>query len=115
MLLAGMTSNLARQKRRIGRGKIVNTITHAHRARLAAVSIAALVCGCAAIHHTSSAPPGAIAQAAPTPIPLIQNCAVVNIGSPSKFACNGKVYTTFELAKIREQAAKNAATETAMH
>lgn len=48
-------------------------------------------------------------NAGPTPMPLVQNCAVVNIGSPSKFACNGKVYTTFELAKIREDAAKKAA------
>jgi hypothetical protein len=54
-------------------------------------------------------PSSATPEAAATPIPYVENCAVVSIGSPSKFACNGKVYTAFELAKIREQVAKNLA------
>ena len=74
-------------------------------ARTMAVFLTALA-GCAL---TGSMPRGSAAQPAATPMPLVQNCAVVNIGSPSKFACNGKVYTTFELAKIREDAAKKAA------
>jgi len=36
------------------------------------------------------------------PPPLIQNCGLIAISSPSKFVCNGKVYTTFQLAKMRE-------------
>jgi hypothetical protein len=30
----------------------------------------------------------------------------VSIGSPSKFVCNGKVYTSFELARLRQDWAK---------
>ncbi len=81
---------------------------HPRRAQLArtmAVLLTALA-GCAL---TNSTPGGSTARPGATPIPMVQNCAVVNIGSPSKFACNGKVYTTFELAKIREDAAKKAA------
>jgi len=37
------------------------------------------------------------------PPPLVQNCAIVAISSPSRYACNGKVYTTFELLKLREK------------
>ena len=48
-------------------------------------------------------------QAAPTPIPYVENCAEFNVGSPSKFACNGKTYTSFQLAKIREDEAKKSA------
>jgi hypothetical protein len=35
--------------------------------------------------------------------PLVQNCAIVSISSPTRYACNGKVYTSFELAKLREE------------
>ena len=33
--------------------------------------------------------------------PRVENCGVVSISSPSKYVCDGKVYTTFELAKLR--------------
>jgi hypothetical protein len=36
-----------------------------------------------------------------SPPPLVQNCAVVSISTPSRYACNGKTYTTFQLTKIR--------------
>jgi len=48
-------------------------------------------------------------QAAATPIPRVQNCAVLNTGTPSRFACNGKTYTSYQLAKIRENEAKKLA------
>ncbi len=80
-------------------------LTRAQLARSMAVVLTALA-GCAL---TGLTPGGSPAKGVATPIPMVQNCAVVNIGSPSKFACNGKVYTTFELAKIREDAAKKAA------
>jgi hypothetical protein len=33
---------------------------------------------------------------------LVQNCGVVTISSPTRFACpDGKVYTTFDLEKMR--------------
>jgi hypothetical protein len=35
------------------------------------------------------------------PPPLVQNCGIVSISSPTKYACNGKTYTSFELLKLR--------------
>jgi hypothetical protein len=35
------------------------------------------------------------------PSPFVQDCGIVSIGSPTKYACNGKVYTSFDLAKLR--------------
>jgi hypothetical protein len=34
-------------------------------------------------------------------VPNVDDCAVVTIGSPSKYACDGKVYTSFDLYKLR--------------
>jgi hypothetical protein len=34
-------------------------------------------------------------------VPRVEDCAILAISSPSKFVCNGKVYTSFELAKLR--------------
>jgi hypothetical protein len=42
------------------------------------------------------------ADAASGPPPIVQNCAIVGINSPSKFACDGKVYTSFQLMKLRQ-------------
>jgi aspartate aminotransferase-like enzyme len=33
--------------------------------------------------------------------PLVSDCAIVTIGSPTRYACNGKVYTSFDLEKQR--------------
>jgi hypothetical protein len=38
---------------------------------------------------------------ADVPPPMVQNCGIVSIGSPTKYACNGKTYTSFELLKLR--------------
>ncbi len=35
------------------------------------------------------------------PAPRVENCAIVSISSPTRYACNGKVYTSFQLAKWR--------------
>lgn len=47
----------------------------------------------------SAAPTGSNSAAAATP--RVQDCGIVSISSPSKFVCNGKVYTSFELAKLQ--------------
>jgi hypothetical protein len=39
----------------------------------------------------------------------VQDCGVIQAGTPSRFACNGKVYTSFQLAKLREDEAKRYA------
>jgi hypothetical protein len=36
------------------------------------------------------------------PSPRVADCAIVSIGSPTKYACNNKVYTSFDLADIRD-------------
>lgn len=48
------------------------------------------------------------ASASPPP-PLVQNCGLIAISTPSRFVCNGKVYTTFELLKLREDWEKKMA------
>ncbi len=45
--------------------------------------------------------------AASTPAPQVQECAVVAISSPPKYACNGKVYTAFELTRLRAEQEKS--------
>jgi hypothetical protein len=42
-----------------------------------------------------------------TPPPLVQNCGLVAISTPARYACNGKTYTTFQLTKIRADYATN--------
>ena len=57
--------------------------------------------GCATVTPSPRAVAGA-ENARATPPPLVQNCAVVAISSPSRYACDGKVYTSFQLLKLRE-------------
>jgi hypothetical protein len=33
--------------------------------------------------------------------PLVQDCGIVTISSPTRYACDGKVYTSFDLEKKR--------------
>ena len=61
--------------------------------------------GCA---FNRSTPSLASASAGISPLPLVRNCAVLQTGSPSRFACNGRIYTSFQLAKLREDAAKGS-------
>jgi hypothetical protein len=76
--------------------KSVKIITCARLALLGVAALtAALACGCASMNPAPS--PGT---------PYVQNCGVLNTGTPSRFVCNGKVYTSFQLAKIREDQAK---------
>ena len=59
-------------------------------------------------YHSSTSggnfpPPGAaMANGKPTgPPPRVADCGITNQGSPNKFVCNGKTYTTFQLNKMR--------------
>jgi hypothetical protein len=60
-------------------------------------AMAALSAGCAEVAPATTPAAGTTAHAAPH----IWDCGLVSSGSPSKYVCNGKVYTTFQLAKIR--------------
>jgi hypothetical protein len=70
-------------------------------------ALALAIGGCASMQDPPSSRAGN-AQVA-NPVPLVQNCTLVGVGSPTKYACNGKVYTSFKLAQMREQAAKQYA------
>jgi hypothetical protein len=62
-----------------------------------------LALGLAGCSSTGAGWPASASSGAP---PAVQNCGLVSIGSPSKFACDGKVYTSFELARLRTDWAK---------
>jgi len=75
------------------------------------VTALAALAGCAGIASgsTVSQAPGGTSQAAVVPVPRVQSCGVLQTGTPSRFVCNGKVYTSFQLAKLREDEAKKYA------
>ncbi len=61
-------------------------------------AMAALSAGCAEVAPAAAPAAGTTAQAAPH----IWDCGLVKSSSPSQYVCpDGKVYTTFQLAKIR--------------
>lgn len=71
--------------------------------RLALAGAFLALAGCAAAAPAADPSAKAAQQgAAAGPPPLVQNCAIVAISSPTKYACNGKVYTSFQLAKLRQ-------------
>lgn len=47
---------------------------------------------------------GCAAQQAPAL--RVQDCGIVAISSPPKYACNGKVYTAFQLTQMRAEQEK---------
>jgi hypothetical protein len=65
--------------------------------------------GCASITSRVSRAPGSSAQIVGQPIPRVQDCGVLQTGTPSRFVCKGKVYTAYELATLREDEAKKYA------
>jgi hypothetical protein len=67
---------------------------------LAVVMIA--LAGCAEMpSFLGGGPPPQQMASADVPPPMVQNCGIVSIGSPTKYACDGKVYTSFDLLKMR--------------
>jgi hypothetical protein len=81
---------------------------------LAAIALAAgmtvVGAGCADVSSNTVVTPAATAQASASSAskddPRVQDCGIVGISSPSKYVCGGKVYTSFQLAKAREEAKK---------
>jgi hypothetical protein len=80
----------------------------------AVCALALALSGCAGSSiirpFTSSQAPAVAANS--NPVPRVQDCIVVAIGTPSKFVCNGKTYTSHELRKMREQAAQSTVAST---
>jgi hypothetical protein len=59
-----------------------------------------MVASLAGCGMTNTSPSSAPAQTAAAPR-VDQDCAIFNISTPTRFACNGKVYTSYQLAKMR--------------
>jgi len=72
------------------------------RLSLAAGMIAASGCAGMPLFGSGSRGPYQQVAAADSPPPMVQDCGIVTIGSPTKYACNGKVYTSFDLLKLRQ-------------
>jgi len=70
---------------------------------IAAGVIALALAGCSSRNSGNFPPPGAaMAKGKPTgPPPNVEDCAMMSSGSPTKYVCNGKQYTTFDLYKMR--------------
>jgi hypothetical protein len=84
-----------------------------NRFRMARIGLAVAVvaaAGCTAMQPLtgSGGEPATPTQTskATAPPPRVQDCAIVNITSPNQFYCKGKVYTSFQLTKLREDWAK---------
>jgi hypothetical protein len=73
------------------------------RMSVAAGVIVLALAGCSSNSSGNFPPPGAaMTNGKPTgPPPKIADCALTNSGSPTKYVCNGKTYTTFQLNKMR--------------
>jgi len=88
--------------------KIGTTVQSLRLVLISAVMITACA-GCAEVQSTIS-PAWTPTQTAGTArVPRVEDCAIVGISSPSKFACGGKVYTSFQLAKLRMEEEKKYA------
>ncbi len=71
--------------------------------------VIASAAGCAMIQGTVT-PAWTPSQTAGTArAPRVEDCAIVAISSPTRYACNGKVYTSFQLAKMRMEEEKKYA------
>ena len=68
-----------------------------------AAAMTALCAGCAGVSMPTMLSPATTAESG---TPHVQKCGVVSISSPSKYVCDGKVYTTFQLAKLRADETK---------
>jgi len=65
---------------------------------LASMVLVLGLCGCSAMPSFRSGDP---AKQVSKASPRVQDCGIVSIGSPTKYICDDKVYTSFELAKLR--------------
>jgi hypothetical protein len=80
----------------------MKVVSRSRLANLATAALVTLACGCGAMNFT---PTGTASHAAATPPLRVQDCGVVSTGTPNRFVCNGKVYTSYQLAKLREDRA----------
>jgi len=60
-----------------------------------------MMTGCSSMQYFRGGTSPQRLAAGDNPPPMVQNCGIVSIGSPTKYACNGKTYTSFDLLKLR--------------
>jgi hypothetical protein len=86
------------------RGRRASLVSDKSTARVVGLALlmmtAAALPGCSAMNESTSS--AAVSQ----PAPRVENCAMVSASSPPKYACGGKVYTAFQLARLRHEQAK---------
>jgi len=79
------------------------------RSAIAACVLALALSGCAGSSMMwPSSPPARVQTAGDKPVPRVQDCININSGTPSKYVCGGKVYTSHELRKLREDSASSS-------
>jgi hypothetical protein len=74
---------------------------------IASCAFAFTLIGCAAA--PSSITSAASNGTANAPPPDVHDCTLISIGSPSKYACGDKTYTSFELTKMQHDTAQQGA------
>jgi hypothetical protein len=70
---------------------------------IAVGAIALTLAGCYSSTSSGSFPPPgtAMVNGHPCPPPNVSACKMLSSGSPTKYVCNGKTYTTFDLNRMR--------------
>jgi hypothetical protein len=79
------------------------------RLMLASAAIIVSTAGCETLRNTLTPAWTPTQTAGRASVPRVEDCAIVGISSPTRYACNGKVYTSFQLAKLRIDEKKNYA------
>ena len=80
------------------------------RMSIAAGVVAAALAGCSSRSSSGFPPPGApMVNGKPYPPPMAQDCTVTFAGSPQRYICNSKPYTSFDLYKMRKDYEKQQA------
>jgi hypothetical protein len=69
---------------------------------MSSISLVLLVAGSGCAVWPGGSRPAAATAAAPA----VQDCTNVSVGSPTQFACGGKVYTAYKLMQLREAQAQ---------
>lgn len=75
-------------------------------------AMALAAAGCSTMGSPADPPPGAAQTAGAKTAALapdVNDCGLVTISTPTVYACDGKVYTVYQLQHLREQAAAEKA------
>jgi len=88
----------------------MKTLHSFYRSQIAVGVMLIALSGCAgtSMPWWTSQPAAPIATPGDKPIPRVQDCVTIGTGTPSKYVCNAKTYTSHELRKLREAASKGS-------